>query len=56
MILGDFMEDNRCPLCGVKGRVWHKKPAVFKCPNCFSVYSEFGMVIETGKELQEGWS
>ena len=50
------MAKEKCPLCGTKGRVWNRKPEVFRCPNCLSVYSEFGLVVEAGKELPEMWS
>jgi hypothetical protein len=50
------MIKDRCPLCGAKGRVWHKEPEVFRCPSCMSVYSEFGFIVETGRELPEMWS
>ena len=46
----------RCPLCGTNGRVWNKKPEVFICPNCSSLFSEFGLVMEAQKEEPELWT
>ncbi|MBI4173209.1 MAG: hypothetical protein HY519_00645 [Candidatus Aenigmarchaeota archaeon] len=41
---------DKCPLCGTCGKLWHKEPAAFMCPNCDSVYSEFGIVIDSQKD------
>ena len=35
----------RCPMCGVHGKVWNKEPEVFKCPNCLTFYSKFGLLL-----------
>jgi hypothetical protein len=56
LLTGDSMIKERCPLCGARGRVWHKRPEVFRCPSCMSVYSEFGFIVESGRELPEMWS
>ncbi len=54
------MFQNKCPVCGTIGRIWNKKtakdPEVFLCPNCYSLYSEFGMVLESQREISENWS
>lgn len=50
------MVDNKCPICGTLGRVWHKNPQTFRCPNCSSIYSEFGMIIEIENENMNMWS
>ena len=47
---------HKCPMCGTMGIVWNKKPEAFQCPNCFSIYSEFGMVMEIENELANLWS
>jgi ribosomal protein L37AE/L43A len=51
------MIPERCPVCGTDGRVWNRKPEVFQCPNCSSIFSPFGMVLETEKEdLEDFWN
>ncbi len=46
-----------CPVCGTKGRKnWNGESDVFECPNCFSVFSKFGIVAEARKEVQEMWN
>ena len=47
---------NRCPLCGTVGKLWHKSPETFRCPNCMSIFSEFGMVLEVESERMNLWS
>jgi rubrerythrin len=48
--------DRRCPLCGTSGKLWHKDPAIFRCPNCSSIFSQFGMVIEKESEFLNLWA
>lgn len=48
--------ENRCPLCGTVGRLWHHDPETFRCPNCSSIFSPFGMVLETESEHINLWS
>jgi rubredoxin len=48
--------DNRCPLCGTPGRMWNRTPQAFRCPNCSSIFSEFGMVLETENETFNLWA
>ncbi|MFH1445266.1 MAG: hypothetical protein ABIF08_02170 [Nanoarchaeota archaeon] len=50
------MFHNKCPLCGTSGKNWQKKPEVFVCPSCSSVFSRFGLVLETQNETQELWN
>jgi hypothetical protein len=51
------MFEGKCPMCGTSGRVWNRDPEVFMCPNCSSLYSQFGMVLEPeSKEMPEMWS
>lgn len=58
----DFMDtvliafNNRCPICGTNGQEWSRKPAVFMCPHCSSMYSEFGLVLTPKEEQEEFWS
>jgi len=42
----------RCPACGIKGKVWKRKPNIFRCPTCNAFYNEFGLILEIrgGKE------
>lgn len=47
---------NKCPLCGTPGKLWHKNPETFRCPNCMSIFSEFGMVLEVESENLNLWS
>ena len=47
---------DKCPLCGTHGKVWNKKEEIFQCPNCSSVYSKFGLVVESQHEAHEFWS
>ena len=51
----DF-SNGKCPMCGTAGKLWHKEPRVFECPNCASLYSRFGLVMEAKKEPQDFWS
>ncbi|MBI2676108.1 MAG: hypothetical protein HYX24_06630 [Candidatus Aenigmarchaeota archaeon] len=39
-------KNSSCPMCGTFGKMWNKAPEVFLCPNCSSLYSEFGLVLE----------
>lgn len=39
----------RCPSCGVVGKNWKRKPTVFVCPLCNTIFNEFGL-IASGKE------
>jgi len=48
--------ENRCPLCGTPGKLWHKDPETFRCPNCSSIFSPFGMVLETENEHLNLWA
>jgi ribosomal protein L37AE/L43A len=43
----------RCPNCGVKGKIWRRKPDVFVCPNCNTFFSEFGIVLELFKKEED---
>ncbi len=43
----------RCPACGIKGKLWKRKPEVFICPTCSSVFNEFGVVLESQMEKQD---
>ncbi len=46
----------RCPVCGTIGRVWNKTPEVFQCPNCETIYSEFGFVTEPEYDMNNIWN
>ncbi len=48
--------ESRCPVCGTSGRIWNREPEVFRCPNCSSVFSKFGIVLESEREMHEFWS
>ena len=50
------MLKDKCPLCGTRGKIWNREPDAFRCPNCMSVFSEFGLIIESDRELPELWS
>ena len=51
------MLSERCPVCGTHGRLWNKKPEVWQCPNCASIFSQFGMILESEKEeLEDFWN
>jgi len=41
-----MLSSNQCPLCGTFGKVWNKEPEAFICPNCLSVFSEFGIIAQ----------
>jgi len=45
-----------CPICGTNGKRWNKKPEVFMCPNCASLFSRFGFVLEPDIEQDEMWN
>ena len=42
------MFQGKCPLCGTGGRKW-TEPEIFRCPNCLSIFSDFGVVLEAKK-------
>jgi ribosomal protein L37AE/L43A len=46
----------KCHVCGTTGKLWQKKPEVWKCPNCQSVFSHFGVVLETEVETEDFWN
>ena len=48
--------DGRCPLCGTSGRHWNNDPIAFRCPNCFAIFSEFGLIVESELEYPNFWS
>lgn len=47
---------DKCPVCGTQGKAWHKKPEAWKCPNCCSIFSRFGIIVESEKEGEDFWS
>lgn len=47
---------SKCPLCGTQGKEWNKREEIFQCPNCSSVYSKFGVVVERQSDAQEFWT
>ncbi|MBI4182133.1 MAG: hypothetical protein HY520_04165 [Candidatus Aenigmarchaeota archaeon] len=50
----DFFD--KCPLCGTSGKTWDKDPEVRQCPHCDSLFSAFGLVMESQREVEEFWS
>ncbi|MFH0956842.1 MAG: hypothetical protein V1813_03195 [Candidatus Aenigmatarchaeota archaeon] len=46
----------KCHVCGTQGKLWQKKPDVWKCPSCKSVFSHFGVVLETEIESEDFWN
>ena len=50
------MSAEKCPLCGTHGKEWEQERDVFVCPNCSSIYSPFGLVLENKKEFPDMWS
>jgi len=56
LLNGALMFRDNCPLCGTKGKNWKGENDVFVCPNCSSIYSKFGMVIEAQKDVPEFWN
>ena len=50
------MISGKCPLCGTGGRVWHKSPEVFVCPSCDTVFSDYGLVMQSQKEPFSMWN
>jgi len=50
------MLSEKCPVCGTHGKIWHKKPEVFQCPKCTSIFSRFGLVVESETETEDFWS
>ncbi|MBI4176561.1 MAG: hypothetical protein HY518_05125 [Candidatus Aenigmarchaeota archaeon] len=52
------MFKSKCPLCGTHGKVWENEtePEVFKCPNCASIFSEFGVIMDSEKEHGDFWN
>ncbi len=49
---------DKCPLCGTPGKEWSRKDEIFQCPNCSSIFSKFGLLVESQREedLHEFWS
>lgn len=41
-----MISGKRCPACGITGKIWKKKPEVFICPICETIFNEFGFVTE----------
>lgn len=50
------MFKGKCPLCGTRGILWKKKPEIFVCPSCESVFSHFGFVLEAEEEPLNIWN
>ncbi len=50
------MFKGKCHMCGTVGKVWNKRPEVFLCPSCSSVFSDFGVVKEPEKEPFSMWN
>lgn len=50
------MMDVNCPMCNTAGKMWNKDPIVFRCPNCSSIYSNFGIILEAEKEFVNIWA
>ena len=50
------MFTENCPLCGTHGKLWNKQPKVWQCPKCCSVFSRFGLVLESEGDIEDFWS
>jgi hypothetical protein len=50
------MFSGKCPLCGTGGKVWNKRPEVFRCPSCETIFSDFGLIKQTEKEPFSMWN
>ena len=50
------MFTEKCPLCGTHGKLWNKRPEVWQCPKCCSVFSRFGIVVESENDIEDFWS
>jgi len=50
------MFKGKCPLCGTSGKIWKKNPQVFICPNCKSIFSDFGLILESEKDVINIWN
>ena len=48
--------DSACPRCGTAGKLWHRKPEVFRCTSCSSLFSRFGFVVEAEQEHEHNES
>lgn len=42
--------ENKCPSCGVAGKIWKKKPELYICPACNTIFHEFGFLLEGMKQ------
>jgi len=51
-----MMFSDNCPVCGTTGKIWNKSPEVWKCPSCSTIFSHFGLVVETERETEDFWS
>lgn len=51
----DFQD--KCPMCNINGRLWDKEDEIFQCPNCSTLFSRFGLLLDNHKNPeQEFWS
>ncbi len=46
----------KCPRCGTNGKLWKKNPDIFICPNCSTIYSNYGTVLEPEEEPLIVWN
>ncbi len=46
MVVGE----DKCPSCGVSGKVWKKKPELYICPSCNTIFHEFGLLFQGARQ------
>lgn len=42
-----------CPSCGTTGKNVKKKPDMFSCPKCNTIFNEFGIISQMNIEEDE---
>jgi len=47
-----MLYSNKCHVCGTFGKKWQKERDVFFCPNCLSIYSNFGVIVDSRKSVE----
>lgn len=45
MVVGE----EKCPSCGVSGKIWKKNPELYICPACNTIFHEFGLLVQRMK-------
>jgi len=44
---------SKCPFCGTCGKIWNKRSKIFICPHCSSIFSDFGVILQSEREEEK---